>query len=572
MRFGEFDLHDYQIEAVEAVEREFASGRRSTLLVLATGLGKTVVKGAVAARRIAAGGRVLVLAHRAELIEQAADKMRRMGMDPKIEKASQRVHARDLFGAPSLVVGSVQTMQGDRLATWDPTAFDLVAIDEAHRTPANSYKAIFRHFEGAHRLGVTATPDRADGELLAEIFETVAYQRDLEAAVKAGQLARLRVVRCATGVDLSALHTVAGDLDEGELDEAVRANVERLANATRQEIGSLKTVIFTPRVASAELMASALSSMGISAKAISGETVDRSAVLRQFREGRFQVLVNCALLTEGWDEPSLGAVVLARPTKSRGLLAQMVGRGTRLAPGKTEVLIVDFSWTTGRHKLAVPMDLFPGDPDEEVRSRAAALVASGEIPDILEALEEARRRLEAERLAAREAAARKAEAAKARAATAQVNAKQRAEQYDREEDHDPYGRPGERAETEGDAPALLPEEAMFGLPPLSDTPELATEGQLSALHKFKVNTPARLSRRRASRLLDVLIGRSRRGLATTRQLQFILRNGLRLGVDRAEALRATVADASAWIQAVIDRTSRPSLTPQHTQIGEAVPF
>lgn len=312
-------LRDYQQAAHDRIFEEFDRGIRSTLLVLPTGCGKTVVFGSVARRVIEErGGRVLILAHRGELLTQAADRLADMGLDAAIEKAERNARAA-LWGDPACVVASVQTMRGDRLRSWPRGHFDLLVVDEAHHAPADSYKSIYDHFSTALHLGVTATADRLDGENLGQVYQTLAYEYSLREAIEREHLCRLRFVRCETTVDLSDIRTTGGDLNQGDIEEAIRPYIDELANATRQEIGDRRAIVFTPDVGSAEAFASALCSLGLRAESIAGCSRDREEILDGFRKGRFRILTNCALLTEGFDAPFVSAIVLARPTKSRGL-------------------------------------------------------------------------------------------------------------------------------------------------------------------------------------------------------------------------------------------------------------
>lgn len=318
------ELRDYQIAAFSAIARGFEDdSRHSQLLVLPTGCGKTIVFGTVARWVIEdLGGRVLVLAHRGELLTQAGNQLAHLGIEAATEKAEQNARVA-LWGDPTCVVASVQTMRGDRLKSWPKDYFKLIITDEAHHAPSDSYRAIYEHFSDAWHLGVTATADRLDGENLGQVYESIAYEYSLREAIGAGHLSRLKVVRCETSVDLSNIRTTGGDMNQGDLEEAIKPYIEELANAVKKEIGHRRTIVFTPDVGSAEAFASALTSIGISAESISGKSTDRDEILSGFRHGRFRVLCNCALLTEGFDAPFVSAIVLARPTKSRALYAQM---------------------------------------------------------------------------------------------------------------------------------------------------------------------------------------------------------------------------------------------------------
>lgn len=382
-----FVLKDYQVEAVDAVFDTFERCQ-SALLVMPTGAGKSVTFAAIAER--VKPGRTLVLAHRGELLAQAAATMDRFGMSCAVEKAAERANPDDLFG--DAVVASVQTMRGDRLARWPKDAFRLVVVDEAHHALAKSYRTVLSHFSGSKLLGVTATPERGDGDKLGQVFEELAFEYKLRDAITEGHLCRLVIERPETTVDLSKIRTTAGDLNQGDLEDEISKHIEELVNATKERIADRPTIVFTPDVGSAVAFADGLRQVGVAARSVSGASEDRDVVFRQFKSGDFQVLCNCQLATEGVDLPRVSAVVLARPTKSGVLYRQMVGRGTRLFPGKLDCKIIDFAWNSGQHDLVSPVELFDGpNTDQSVLDMADKLIKSGREKDPLKALEEAER-------------------------------------------------------------------------------------------------------------------------------------------------------------------------------------
>ncbi len=397
---GPVTLRPYQHEAIAAIEREHAAGRRRTLIVMATGTGKTTVFAEWARMRVALGRRLLVLAHRTELLEQAAARMALFGLRAAIEQADRRA------GRAAVVVASVQTLRGKRLEAFDPSAFDVI-IDEAHHTNAKGYRAIVDHFAGARVLGVTATPDRGDGQALGDVFESCAYRFEIREAIASGFLAK---ITCKTvhvdGVDLSSVKTRAGDLAQDQLsaimaeEQAVLAAVDALL----REAGERKTIVFCVDVAHATAITDAINRHRDGAARVGyGELgrEEREQILADFKADRFQFLVNCQLWTEGFDEPSITCVATMRPTKSRALVVQCVGRGTRLFPGKVDLLWLDFVGNAGKHKLVGPLDaLAAGDVPDDVRREAERLLAE-DACDVDEALDEAARLLEERRRAAK---------------------------------------------------------------------------------------------------------------------------------------------------------------------------
>lgn len=387
-------LRPYQLEAAGAIEERWATDR-ATLLVMATGTGKTTVFGEVARRELARGRRVLVLAHRDELIRQAASRMESMcGVRAGIEKAVERYG----YDTP-LCVASVQTLQGRRLNALRPGWFDLVIVDEAHHSVSDSYRAIMDRV-GGRLLGVTATADRADRRGLAEIYDSIAYEYPLPRAVKEGYLAPIRAKCLPLRMDLTGVKVSHGDYQAGDLGDALEPYLDEIAAAMASECRGRRTVAFLPLVSTAEKMAAALGAAGMRAASVSGydPTEERRAKVAAFEAGEVDVLCNSMLLTEGWDCPSVDCIVVLRPTRSRPLYTQMVGRGTRLAPGKDHLLLLDFLWMTERHDLCRPASLLGVEPDVAARMQQAA-EAGGE-SDLMDAADAAESEVAAEREAA----------------------------------------------------------------------------------------------------------------------------------------------------------------------------
>ena len=348
------ELRPYQQEAREAVEHQWREVDR-TLLVLPTGCGKTIVFASVTADRVSAGDRVLILAHRGELLEQAADKLRQaVGLGCAVEKAGESC----LGSWYRVVVGSVQTlMREKRLEQFPPDYFGTIVIDEAHHAVSDSYRRILDHFSDAKVLGVTATPDRGDMRDLGAVFESLAYEYTLPRAIREGYLTPIQALTVPLTLDISGVSMQSGDFKASEIDTALDPYLEQIAGEMAQLCADRKTVVFLPLVKTSQKFRDILNGHGFRAAEVNGESTDRAEALADFDAGKYNVLCNSMLLTEGWDCPSVDCVVVLRPTKVRGLYCQMVGRGTRLSPGKDILLLVDFLWMTERHELCHPASL-----------------------------------------------------------------------------------------------------------------------------------------------------------------------------------------------------------------------
>jgi len=469
-------LRPYQREAVAAAVRALQQ-HRSVLIVMPTGTGKTTVF--VELARLAHRGRVLLLAHRDELVGQAAARVEaQLGQAPGIEKAER--HA----GDEQIVVGSVQTMQRVRLASWPADTFSLVVVDEAHHAAAASYRCILDHFASAKVIGVTATPDRADKQGLHKIFNAVAYEYSIAEAIAEGYLVEPSLWRVRIDdIHLEDVRRSGGDLLQSALEVAVAKGVHAAARVLLERSEDRLTLCYTPGVASAHDLARVLSAARPGcAHAVDGKTpmVERRELLSAHDAGEYQYLVNCQVLTEGYDSPAVSCLGLLRPTLSRGLYAQMLGRGLRTSPGKTDCLVLDFTGSSGRHDLAGPEDVLGGD-DPEI-AKAAKSNGEAEGPGPVRVTEQLAR------------------------AKAQVA----------------YRLERIAAEKRRRKKKLVPPEDVARWLAL-DIPEggrRCTEGQQSAVERFGVDGDG-LSRDAASAILDALVTRARGGLATPRQMRFL---------------------------------------------------
>ena len=349
------ELRPYQQQARDRIHAEWDAGHTRTLLVLPTGTGKTIVFASVAADQVRAGDRVLILAHRGELLEQAADKLQRStGLVSAVEKAESTC----LDSWFRVVVGSVQTLQRTaRLERFPQDYFGTIIIDEAHHAITNGYRRILDYFSGAKVLGVTATPDRGDMRNLGEVFDSLAFEYKLTDAIKEGYLCKIMAQTIPLQLDITSVTMSGGDYAVGDLGTALDPYLEQIAAEMARRCKSRKTVVFLPLIKTSQKFRDLLNTYGFRAAEVNGQSDDRRQVLADFDAGKYNVLCNSMLLTEGWDCPSVDCVVVLRPTKVRSLYSQMVGRGTRLSPGKTDLLLLDFLWMTDKHELCRPADL-----------------------------------------------------------------------------------------------------------------------------------------------------------------------------------------------------------------------
>lgn len=368
------ELRPYQKQAVEAIEKGWKDGNRRQLLVMATGCGKTIIFAEVTRRAIEDGKRVLILAHREELLTQAADKLKKAsGLTSALEKAEQTAVNTDA----SVIIASVQTLSREnRLHAYPKTAFDLIVVDEAHHSVATTYQDILTYFASSLVLGVTATPSRADRKSLSQIYDNLAFEYNFPQAVHEGYLANVRVQTVPLKMDIRKVKVMAGDFQAKDLGHAIEPYLAAIADKMVEYCHGRKTIVFLPLVSLAKDFSQMLSERGFQAAEIDNQTENRADILQRFHEGTYNALCNAMILTEGFDEASVDCIVILRPTKSFGLYTQMVGRGTRLYPGKKDLLLLDFLWLTSRYDLCHPAALLA--PNDEVARHMTSLIQKKE--------------------------------------------------------------------------------------------------------------------------------------------------------------------------------------------------
>lgn len=410
------NLRPYQRDAVSGVDSAL-KGKRSALVVMPTGTGKTVCFAHIARNAVK---RVMVIAHREELVQQAVSKIRTVtGLSPDVEMAEYK--AGRLYKSP-VVVASVQTLCAPfhnvyRMDKFDPHEFDMLVIDEAHHATAASYRRVVDHFSknpNLRTVGFTATPDRADKSALGLVFESVAFNYEIMQAMHDGWLVPIETQQViVSGMDFSHVKTVAGDLNQGELSTIMEQEkvLHGVVSPAIEIAAGRKTLVFAASVSHAERMSEIFNRHGVRSAIVHGGTFkdDRRKILQAYADGKIQVLCNCGVAVEGFDCPTIEVVVIARPTKSRSLYTQMVGRGTRVLPNtvdsisdpagrraaiaasaKPKMLVVDFTGNSGKHKLVTTADILGGKYDEETIEHAKQKIAeSGKPSDVIEELERA---------------------------------------------------------------------------------------------------------------------------------------------------------------------------------------
>lgn len=520
-------MRPYQKEAVTNTLEAFKT-HTSVLNVLPTGAGKTIIMSHVA-KTMMPQGRILLVAHREELIYQGRDKMETVtGVRGDIEMGANFAH-RGYFKS-DIVVATVQTLNagrdGGRITDFKPDEFSLVMIDEAHRSVAPSYLNVIRYFKQNPKvkfLGVTATPDRADEMALGKVYEIVASEYKIQKGISDGWLVPIEQQTVSvSGLDFSSVRTTAGDLNGKELAEVMEfeENLHMVAHPTVELTGDKKTLVFAASVAHAERLAEIINRhKQKSARFVCGATPKetRRKTLSDYADREFQYLVNVGCFTEGFDDPDVEVIVMARPTKSRCLYSQMLGRGLRpcgsiayplndcedadrrremiLGSPKPSCTIFDFVGNCGKHKLVHAADVLGGDYSDAIVERAKKNAEKAGKPlDVMGELAKAEQEIAKERSRRDEASVRERLKVLAQYSTAKINP------FD-VLDVEPWR---ERAWHKG---------------------KPATHKQIATLEKFGVD-PAGLSFTHASQMLDELIGRAKDNKCTFKQANFLKKRGI----------------------------------------------
>jgi superfamily II DNA or RNA helicase len=344
--------------------------------------------------QITHGGRALIMAHRGELLDQAADKLQdACGLGSVLEKAETS----SLGSNIPVTVGSVQSLaQPKRLARFPQNYFSDIVIDEAHHCLSDSYQRVLKHFPAAHILGVTATPDRGDQRNLGQYFDSKAYEYSMTKAIRDGFLCPIKAQMIPLELNIRDVGMSNGDYAVGEIGTALDPHLEQIAVEMTHYCQGRKTVVFLPLIKTSQKFCDLLNKSGLRAAEVNGDSENRAQVLQDFEAGRYDVLCNSMLLTEGWDCPAVDCIVILRPTKIRSLYQQMVGRGMRLSEGKDHLLLLDFLWLSSRHDLCRPSALISKDA-VIAEKMDAQLMKDVDVYDLVEAEEQAERDVLAER-------------------------------------------------------------------------------------------------------------------------------------------------------------------------------
>lgn len=354
------ELRPYQKDSVNAIFDEWQN-HKSTLVIQATGTGKTIVFSEVTKRLREQDKKILILAHRSELLEQTQNKLALFNVDSVLEKAENHAN----IGADNVVVASIQSIsRDDRLNNYPQDYFDAIIIDEAHHSASDTYLKVINYFSNAKLLGVTATPNRADVRNISDVFETVAYSYNTKDAIDDGYLSPISIRRIPITIDLSNVRTSCGDFLSSDLQDTLEPYLGQIADELKDKAQGRKTIIFTPTIAIGEQMATLLEEKGFNSCCVSSKNTkeERADIIKKFHIGELNVITNSMLWTEGFDEPSVDCIINLRATKSESLYRQILGRGLRLSPetNKENLLVLDFLWHSGRkgYDVLSPIDLF----------------------------------------------------------------------------------------------------------------------------------------------------------------------------------------------------------------------
>jgi superfamily II DNA or RNA helicase len=511
------NLRPYQAKAVESVLSAWSVGNKRVLGIAPTGAGKTIIFSALTKEILSQGGRVLILAHRKELLEQTIDKLfRSTGIFSDLEKAEFRARM-----TSRVVVASVQTLIGNRLRRFEQSHFTHIIVDECHHILADSYQSILGHFN-ANIVGFTATADRSDRKNLGDFFDVIGFEIFLLDLVNEGYLVMPKTLKASLPpIDLSGVKKVAGDFSASDLDETIEPmllDAARVIIDTASKYNRKKILGFFPLRKTAEAMSKILNDLGMPSGFVHGEDPDRSDKIKDFSNGKYRFLANAMLLTEGYDEPAVDMVVPMRPTQSRSLYCQIVGRGTRLFPGnigdfetredrlreisespKPDCLILDFPFLSDKLSLIKPAHLVARTAEEAERMTRIIERSHQMTLDIGRVLKAAEQEeIEEKRKVHERELALKARIDKTR------------------------GKESKLVDTIQMALDLQEQSLIDYVPIMRWESDPPTPEQISTLEKFGVDKSTVQNKGHAKLLLDTIFARQRMNLATPKQVKYLL--------------------------------------------------
>jgi len=511
-------LRDYQTEAVNSVIRDFRDHQK-ILGVAGTGAGKTIMASEL---MNIAKGNALFIADATKLVEQNADKFKQYtGRKVSVEQGNH--HASPLS---KIVVGTTQSIV-NRLWKYDPDHFSIIIVDEAHRNSlGDQAQKVLNYFPNAKILGLTATPWRKDRKQLGDYFEKISFEIGMVRLIKEGFLSRIVIKSVPLPIDLNNVRTSRGDYRDDDLGDVLEPHLEEAAQLLATHASNRKTVAFLPLIETSKKFRDACHRAGLYAVHVDG--VDRDA-LSEFTHGSAQVVCNASLLTTGWDHPETDCVFMLRPTKSLSLYQQCVGRGTRIAPGKENLLLLDPLYLTDRHKIITPARLIASKP--ETADYMDEHMMGEEESDLLQMEEDA----EEERISKLQEELEANRRKRARTVDALdfclnlINAVEIA-------DYEP--------------------ETMWEMEP-------PTQSQLQALEKFGMDDVGISNRGHVSKVLDLLFMRQREGFARPKQVRLLTKlkypdgGGMYSQIDDETRKRmigmATFEEASQFISSRIGK-------------------
>lgn len=502
------ELRPYQLKAVNSTLAAWGTFDR-LLGCAATGAGKTVIASHILLERFPSGP-ALFIAHRKELLSQAIDKLRRVtGIPIGLEQADSHSHL-----GHKIVVASVASLHEARLEKWQRDHYSTIIIDECHRSVSKLYQRVLDYFFRAKTLGITATPDRTDQRSLGEVFEHIAFEIGLIGLVRDGWLAPIKTETIPLKIDLEGVELDSrGDLDATQTADRLEPYLDALALELTKHI-KRKILVFLPLVRLSQMFAESAQAVGLAAEHIDGESRDRKEILKRFHHGETRVLSCAALLSEGYDEPSIDCIVMMRPTKSRSFYYQCVGRGFRIFEGKSDLLVLDPFWLSTEHSLVKPASLV-AETDAQAEQIAAILEQE---PDLLKAMERAK---------------------EINLALVQQRAAEMAKMLDAT---------SKRERTVFDplevASVLENEKLADFIPVMGWHSESVTTKQTELLVKLGVNPDGVMNRGHAHVILKDLLKRTKRHLATFRQLRYLIK------YHHPSPHTATVQEATEFLEKI----------------------